>query len=327
MKLRSTVVILSPILSLALGALGCSSGSRDHASTASATTAPPTAAPGSTASPPPTGGTPATQGGGSSAPPANEADQWPSHPEWIWVDDFEGTDPIAARYHEFDDDGGDLVQTTVDSANGNSCLRARWQAGEVDAGHFMRNFGRNPIGTQSHQGQDFREIYWRYYVKLEAGFVGHPDKNCRLTVFAGSGWQQAMIAHLWAGNPRAFLGMDPATGVDANGNLASTKWNDFNNLSWLGFKRGVTPLDPGRWYMIEGHVKLNTPGASDGVFEFWIDGVLHASTTTLNWVGTWTDYGINCLFFGNYWDQGSTMDQDRCMDALVISTQRVGPVR
>ena len=42
--------------------------------------------------------------------------------------------------------------------------------------------------------------------------------------------------------------LDPATGVDANGNLVSTKWNDFNTLGWLGFKRGVTPLDPGRWY-------------------------------------------------------------------------------
>ena len=49
--------------------------------------------------------------------------------------------------------------------------------------------------------------------------------------------------------------------------------------------------------------------------------------TDLNWVGTWTDYGINSLFFGNYWNSGSTVEQDRFMDALVISTQRVGPVR
>jgi hypothetical protein len=325
------------LFAASLGVAGCSSGSRGRAGAPS----------GSTASGAVTGATTATTASGAvtgsttsasttGAPsnttpppgaPANEADQWPNHPEWIWVDDFEGTDPIAARYHEFDDDGGEFIQTTVDSANGQSCLRARWQAGEVDAGHFMRNFGRNPIGTQSHQAQDFREIYWRYFLKLEAGFVGQPDKNCRATVFAASNWSQAMIAHLWAGNPRSFLGMDPATGIDANGNLASTKWNDFNNLKWLGFKGGGTPLDPGRWYMLEGHVKLNTPGASDGVFEFWLDGVLQASATDLNWVGTWTDYGINSLFISNYWNNGSTQEQDRFIDALVISTQRVGPVR
>jgi len=33
---------------------------------------------------------------------------------------------------------------------------------------------------------------------------------------------------------------------------------------------GVT-LVPGRWYLFEWHVKLNSPGASDGVAELWID--------------------------------------------------------
>lgn len=31
-------------------------------------------------------------------------------------------------------------------------------------------------------------------------------------------------------------------------------------------------LRPGRWYCIEGHLKLNTPGLSDGSFEGWLDG-------------------------------------------------------
>lgn len=27
----------------------------------------------------------------------------------------------------------------------------------------------------------------------------------------------------------------------------------------------------GKWYCVVGHVKLNTPGNQDGIFEFWIN--------------------------------------------------------
>ena len=254
------------------------------------------------------------------------------NPNVIWCDSFEDEDlalngTVGGNYFEFDTDNGDLARVNSERVHGQYALRARWQSGEIDAGHFIRNFGRNPIGSQSHSQQDFREIYWRFYFKLQSGFVGHPDKYTRATIFAGNNWQQAMIAHVWAdSNAREFLLLDPARGINSESQLVTTKWNDFENLSWIGAKRGVTAVQAGRWYCLEVHVRLNDPGQSNGVFEFWIDNQLEAARIDLNWVFSWQDYGINSVLLENYWNSGSPVQQERYMDALVISTQRIGCV-
>lgn len=51
----------------------------------------------------------------------------------------------------------------------------------------------------------------------------------------------------------------------------------------------------GTWNCIEAHVKLNDPGLSNGIEEFWIDNHLEASSTNLNYVGSYSAYGINAI--------------------------------
>lgn len=250
-------------------------------------------------------------------------------PAVIWCDSFETDElgpngTVGEKYFEFDSDSGEFARTTADYIHGSYALRARYQAGEIDAGHLILNFGRNPLGSQAKSQQDFREVYWRVYVKLAAGFVGNPSKYSRATIFANSNWAQAMIAHVWTDNNEPRLSMDPATGIDAQGNLATTQWNDFANLRWLGLRQGSTAIDAGRWYCLETRVKLNTAGASDGIFQFWVDGNLEASRTDLNWVGPWNQYGINALMLETYWNNTSSRAQDRYFDAFVVSTKRVG---
>ncbi|HMG13910.1 MAG TPA: T9SS type A sorting domain-containing protein, partial [Saprospiraceae bacterium] len=74
-------------------------------------------------------------------------------------------------------------------------------------------------------------------------------------------------------------------------------------------------------------VKLNTPGENDGIFEFWINDSLQASSTNLNWHSTWNNnpdnLHINAIFFENYWNSGSPVVQERYFDNLVISTQAI----
>jgi hypothetical protein len=72
-------------------------------------------------------------------------------------------------------------------------------------------------------------------------------------------------------------------------------------------------------------VKLNDAGQSNGVQEFWIDGNPEASKTGLNFVDTWTDYGINAIFLENYWNSCSSQLQERYFDNFVVSTQMIGP--
>ncbi|MES2645790.1 MAG: hypothetical protein V4717_02855 [Bacteroidota bacterium] len=251
----------------------------------------------------------------------------------IFCDDFESETKLTDRYFEYDSNGGDFIRVKQAGRNGSAGMRVVWQPGEVSAGSLKKSFGRTPdeyIGKHAaYPKEDFNEIYWRIDLKRQPGWQGGGgEKLTRAMVFTGPAWCQGMIAHLWSADN--FLVMDPASGIDRNGILKSTRYNDFNNLRWLGNKRGTTDLfsdaNTGKCYCIVAHVKLNTPGKSDGIFEFWIDNQLQAGTYNLNWHGNWNsdskNYKINAVFFENYWS-GSPILQERYFDNLLISSEHI----
>jgi hypothetical protein len=260
------------------------------------------------------------------------ADQgWQSNPSTIWYDSFDGPASLLSRYLEYDSDGGDFVPVAYESLGGaGQSMRAVFQRGEVGAGGLIRPIGRNPADYRHvsvRPTEDFTEVYWRFYLKNELGWTGNPAKVTRATAFAGSNWSQAMIAHVWGGNANSLC-IDPASGVDENSQVVTTKYNDFANLDWLGYRHTdeqvFATAESGHWLCIEAHVKFNTPGQSDGVFELYLDGQLAASRYDLNWVGSWDDYGINSIHLENYWNAGSSVEQERYFDDFVVSTAPIG---
>jgi len=254
-----------------------------------------------------------------------------SHPAWIWCDDFESGSISTAQggYYEYDNNAGDFAPATGAGMNGSVGLRARWQAGEVGAGDLKFVFGRNPIGSRGvRSSEDFREIYYRMYVKTQSGWSGNPGKLSRATVFAKSDWSQAMIAHLWSGSANnGTIAIDPVKCVSGS-TVACAGYNDFDHMQWLGLKNGVTPMfnsaNAGKWQCVEAHVKLNDPGQANGIQEFWVDGNLEARNANLDLVGGYTAYGLNAVFVENYWNEGSSKLQERYIDNFVISTQPIG---
>lgn len=263
-------------------------------------------------------------------------------PGLLFCDDFETIAPLSDRYFEANQDQGDLVDLDSIGRDGSRGLRSIFQAGEIDAGGIKKSFGRTPstyIGKHAVEPDStFMEIYWKLDVRHQEGWQGNgPAKLCRALTLANANWATGAMAHLWTGGPmNRYLGMDPASGISVQGNLVTTKYNDFPNLRWLGWTYGVTPMfadeEAGRWFCVEGHVRLNTPGKTDGVFEFWIDDTLQAGAYALNWHATWNanpdNYGINALFINNYWNDGSPVEQARYFDNIVIATERIGcPVK
>ncbi len=263
------------------------------------------------------------------------ADQgWATNPDTIWYDDFDSSEPLAGRYLEYHSNGGEFVPITSESLGGSGqSMQVRWQVGEVDAGGLKKTFGRNPMewgNTGVRSAENFREIYWRHYVKMQEGWTGQPSKLSRATSFSSSNWSQAMIAHIWNGSPTG-LKTDPARGVNSDSQVVTTQYNDFDNLQWLGGKGAGSSTaqvfdtaECGRWACVEGHVKLNTFGQSDGVFELFIDGRLEVGRNDINWVYSWDDYGINAVFLENHWNSGSPVEQERYFDDFVISMSYIG---
>lgn len=252
----------------------------------------------------------------------------------IFCDDFENDTPLSEKYFEYDNNNGDFIRLAGAGRDGSMGMRAIWQKGEVSAGSLKKSFGHIP-GTYlsrnaAEPNRDFKEIWWRIDVKRQTGWTGGgADKLTRATVFVDSGWSQGLIAHVWSN--KNYLVMDPASGIDKNGILKSKHYNDFANLRWLGNKTGTIDLfsdaNAGKWYCVTGHVKMNTPGLSDGVFEFWIDDVLQAGSYDLNWHGDWNkkqdSYMINAVLFENYWNNGSPKLQERYFDNLLISSKPI----
>ncbi|MCF6301429.1 MAG: hypothetical protein L3J52_09990 [Proteobacteria bacterium] len=253
----------------------------------------------------------------------------------FFCDDFESTEPLSDRY--FESSTVNFLPTDGVGTDGSRGLRAVFDVGTVNAGNIKKSFGRTPsnyIGTHAvNPTEDYDEIYWRVDVRTQSGWQGGGgNKLSRATAFAASNWAQGMIAHLWSDGPSGRLTMDPASGIDLNGNLVTTTYNDFPNLRWLGSKTGDLDLfsteNSGQWYCIEAHIKLNTPENNDGIFEFWIDGTLQQGSYDLNWHDTWNNdpenYKINTIMLENYWNAGSPVAQERYMDNFIISTSPIG---
>lgn len=256
----------------------------------------------------------------------------------IFCDDFESGSPLRERYFEYDNNKGDFIRKPGIGTNNSAGMEVSWQKGEISAGSLKVAIGRSPIEYINRQAiqnkKDFNEIYWRLDVRYDENWEGGgADKLTRATALLGKNWQQGFIAHVWSGSypNQNYLVMDPASGLDATGNLISTKYNDFSNLRWLGNKKGnldlFSPENKGKWHCVVAHVKLNSPGKADGLFEFWVNGVLQAGNYNLNWQGNYNaspeTYKINALFFENYWNAGSPKEQKRYFDNILISTEPI----
>lgn len=254
-------------------------------------------------------------------------------PAWVWCDDFE--EDRLGSYFEVIEAGGSFVRAPGVGLDGSPGMRARWDAGQVNAGALHLAVGRSPDGPAGYRrsvgpaGVDFRELYWRLYLRNQVGWTGGgADKLSRATVFhSPEHWGQAMAAHVWSGGPGSeYLVLDPSSGTDEAGVVRSVGYND--PYRWLGAARSDTPIFApahlGVWHCVEAHVRLNDPGRSNGVFRLWIDGRLEAERRDLNWVGSYDDYGLNAVFVENYWNAGSPVAQERYLDNFVVSTEPIG---
>jgi trimeric autotransporter adhesin len=252
-------------------------------------------------------------------------------PAWIWCDDFSVN--RLGSYFEYHDGGGSFTRQPSIGVDGSHGMRATFRPGSPEVGNLKLAFGRTPdayMDPADAGAVNYRDVYWRAYVRNDAAWSGGGgDKLVRGIVFADGNWAEAAIGHVWSGGAdHNFLVLDPASGTDTEGNLQTTGYNDFGNMRWLGAVTGTLPLfnssNVGTWRCVEAHMRLNDAGLSNGVFELWIDGGVQARKTGLNWLGGFSLFGINAIFFENYWNSSAPEEQSRYFDNIVVSTERVG---
>ena len=250
---------------------------------------------------------------------------------WIFCDDFD-TDRLSS-YFEYDNAGGKFVRTTSAGRGSSTGMRATYTTGQQGAGSLHLAFGRTP-SSYFHPAdagtQNYREVYWRFYIRREPGWVGNgATKLTRAMIFAKSDFSQAMIAHGWTSDSDdRYLLLDPASGTDVSGNLITVGYNDFAHLRWFGATQSAAPEEDqahvGQWACYEFHAKLNDAGQSNGIFELTINGQLSARSSGLNWIGSYNAYGINSIYLEQYQNAGAPAANVRVIDNFVVSTQPIG---
>ncbi len=148
---------------------------------------------------------------------------------YIFYDSFDK--PIdTPRYFEVD--GKNSFGWQAGSGIGGSgAMKCQFEKGQVSAGSLKIVFGKNPFRRGVHQNETFNEIYWRVYVKHEAGWQGNPAKLARATCMAAGDWSQGLIAHVWGGKGDVLC-IDPASGITDNQKVSESTMTSHISAGW-----------------------------------------------------------------------------------------------
>lgn len=176
-------------------------------------------------------------------------------------------------------------------------------------------------------GSEPQEIYFRYYLRL--GSDWKPENGGKLPGIAGTygraGWGGRKVDGTDGWSARGlFKGqVDGRTPIGFYCYHAEMQGKYGDNWVWDG--NGFPGLENNRWYSIEQHVKMNTPGKNNGVIQAWVDekpvfekrDVRMRDVDKLKIETIW----IN-VYHGGTWT--AKQDQHLFIDDVTISRNRIG---
>ncbi len=184
---------------------------------------------------------------------------------------------------------------------------------------------------------DTSEAYLRYYLRLGPEWAASPDSG-KLPGLAGTYGRAAWGGRGWHGMEGwsargSFLKTAPV-GHPARPYLTLASYvyhsksaSGYGEIFAWGGSYGAALVQPGRWYCIEQHIKLNTPGREDGVLRAWVDGqpvferrdLRLRDTATIGIENAWMD-----LYMGG--SQTALRDMSIQIGQVVVATQYIGPL-
>jgi hypothetical protein len=253
-----------------------------------------------------------------------------SHPDYIFCDDFE-TGNLSKWDSNGDGRKNSVITEAANVAHGNNALQATIDnTGEAELDKWWMS-----------QGVD--EVYVRFYIKFESGFKDLRSDGNELHLLSLCGNSPA---NRWSCYGQAGIqpnGTDFFTsGLEPGHNPNDPRLRPFEFYSyWPGMNCAggnpnggcygsltaqdapAAPLLDNRWYSVEKHVKLNTPGRSDGVQELWINGVKKISQTGMRWRNS-SALQLNNLRFELYMP-GAPKTEHIYIDNVVVSKSWVTP--
>lgn len=204
------------------------------------------------------------------------------------------------------------------------------------------------IPKGSHFGLDLRylfgkagkaepeEIYFRYYLRFADDWNPFLDGG-KMPGIAGTygkaGWGMRRSDGYNGWSVRGSFATSPAAekttvGMTAVGSYAYHVDTDASGDYWAWSQGPSALLENNRWYAVEQYVKLNTPGANNGIFRAWIDGMQVVEKTTVLFRKT-SDLKIESVWMNVYHGGVAPSPKDMALyiDNVVIARRYIGPAK
>jgi len=224
----------------------------------------------------------------------------------------------------------DIQTSVVRSGTYASHAHYHATAGEGPSHHDVNIHQFVNFGTAEGYPNGLEEFYVRYYVRFHLNAGGTDSGSAGNTM-----QRKTLYVKTFTGEPTegGAVGTNVATLFARKWSIGGSAWgacaadgNQFN-YGWSP-PYLMTPPDMAydTWYAIEYHIKLNTPGVADGVFEFWVDGTQYLNYTAYNNRGT-CSLGWKRIQIGVQVDRQDfdPIDEERYWDDVVISSSYIGP--
>jgi len=247
---------------------------------------------------------------------------------WVGCEDFNDISDPATQIAEWLVMGDAFGVDPDDGDPDDRALRITLTPGMQFGGWVTLRWGVGPDGPGVDSPTDsFDEIWVRYSLRTGPDWPGRAIGDVgEIIAMNGPNWA---IATEMAIRGEAPMRLHPLGWTCIfNGQLGCDGNNDWSGglqLIWQQVGPSVLfdAANAGQWRCLEAHMRLNTPGASDGEAHVWIDGAEEIAVDGVNFRGTWTDYGLNALRFTNY-ASPPNVPLDYWVDDVVIATERIG---
>lgn len=256
-----------------------------------------------------------------------------SHPDWVFCDDFEdGTWRSNPNWDESPGHGPEGPEAV--RCDGNSFGFLDRCSAYSGIGYFDTYWGYDNHFGNMFFPQEYEELYLRTYIYFSDPYVwgDTSDKGIYFQSFDSNG--EPLISNI----KMEYSSYGDPDGIYMNIGKANISSYSLSKERRFQNKGNDLVWSVGKWYLVEFHVKLNTPGQANGVAEFWIDEVADPQPRTLRLEYTnimirnaGQTHGYNTISLTNYHQRcdlavcPETVNQWVKWDNLVVSTNLVGP--
>lgn len=198
-----------------------------------------------------------------------------------WTSDFEQN-----NFNDWTYVRGDLVTTTESPRTGQYCARAT-----LTQGTLSDNYADFYFGDHSSVGGDkVEEVYLKLSSKFSSQYDTWPSNSHKIALLNLTDGES---------NDRRYQVM---VNVDRDGRyFVEHSYIDTWQFFGLSQNTGGDPAGVryGQWDDLKLYVRLNTPGASDGIIRLYVNEELKVDYTNVN-IRQNTSYGLNKLILSSY---------------------------